>query len=137
MAAVGAGERTWPADLDWPDYLPISDAQTEVFKLRNDDNRVVGVASRIRSGGDDAFIEWTIHMPARGSIYALLPAVADATGARVGSLRAGTREFEDRSGSIAERFIAPAEDDGEGRLEVVTSLVGALEEDELVAEVVE
>lgn len=137
MAAVDGGERTWPQDLDWPDYLPAGDGQTEVFKLRNDENRVVGVASRIRSGGDDAFIEWTIHMPARGTIYALLSAVADDTGARVGNLHAGTREFEDQSGRVAERFVAATGDDGEGRLEVVTSLVSALEDDEFLAEVTE
>ena len=41
MASVDGGEQTWPAGLEWPDYLDVGDAQAELFKLRNDEGRAM------------------------------------------------------------------------------------------------
>jgi hypothetical protein len=126
LAGISAGGASVPEGLDWPDYDFLAGTQTEVFKLRNAADKVIGIASRIVGGGDDSFIEWAVHMPARGSIYALLPFSASGRGVREGTLRAGTREFSTLTGSVTEHFIAQGEA-GEsgmvGKLELVTSLV--------------
>lgn len=139
----GAGE-TVPSGAHWPEYLNLSDVQTELFKVRNDEERVVGVASRISAGGRQPFVEWAVHMPARGTLYLLLDNSPTAAGNRAGTLRAGTREFADLRGSVIERYRAEADNENEnslGRLELITVLVGpdapleSLAPDEQVAEV--
>jgi hypothetical protein len=126
LAGIAAGGASVPEGLDWPDYDFLAGTQTEVFKLRNAADKVVGIASRMVGGGADSFIEWAVHMPARGSIYALLPLNASGRGVREGTLQAGTREFLTLTGSVTERFIAQGEAGESGRvgkLELVTSLV--------------
>jgi len=115
-----------PPGLEWPDDEFLSGTQTELFKIRNVNERVVGIASRIVGGGEQPFIEWTVHMPARGTLYFVLPDAANESGVRVGNLRAGTREFSTLSGAVSERYVAVDEttNDGiTGRLELTTSLV--------------
>ena len=126
MAGIAGAETSVPAGLGWPDYDFLVGTQTEVFKLRNAADKVVGIASRMVGGGDHAFVEWVVHMPARGTMYALLPYDASGPGVRSGILRTGTREFSTLTGSVTERYIAKSEtDDGDvaGRLELVTALV--------------
>jgi hypothetical protein len=126
MAGIAGVETSVPAGLGWPDYDFLVGTQTEVFKLRNAADKVVGIASRMVGGGEHAFVEWVVHMPARGTMYALLPHDASGPGVRSGILRTGTREFSTLSGSVTERYIAKsASDDADagGRLELVTSLV--------------
>lgn len=116
-----------PPGIDWPDYVNLEGSQTELFKMRNDAERVVGVASRIAAGGSRPFIEWAVHMPARGTIYVLLDSRPTESGDRAGRLRAGTREFEAMHGAVFERYVKEVEiEDAEsiGRLELVTALVG-------------
>ncbi len=120
-------ENPVPRGLDWPDNDFLAGTQTELFKIRNADDKVVGVASRIVGGGDQPFIEWAVHLPARGTLYLVLAGAANESGVRVGSLRSGTREFALMSGVVTERYVAADEitDDGvSGRLELTTSLVG-------------
>lgn len=120
-------ENPVPRGLDWPDNDFLAGTQTELFKIRNADDKVVGVASRIVGGGDQPFIEWAVHLPARGTLYFVLAGAANESGVRVGSLRSGTREFALMSGVVTERYVAADEitDDGvSGRLELTTSLVG-------------
>lgn len=110
---------TFPADVDWPEYLRSDDAQLEIFKLRNSDNQIIGVASRIAVDGNLPVTEWVLHLPARGSLYFMLGG-AEPDGQRPGRMRAGTREFAQMSGSIVEQY----EDDGDvGRLRLDTVLV--------------
>jgi hypothetical protein len=126
MAGIAGAEISVPAELGWPDYDFLVGTQTEVFKLRNAADKVVGIGSRIVGGGDQAFVEWVVHMPARGTMYALLPHDASGPGIRSGILRTGTREFSTLTGSVTERYIAKTESDdadAAGRLELVTSLV--------------
>ncbi len=126
MASVANGEEAWPAGLLWPADLDLGDGQAELFKLRNDADRVVAVASRIKTAGPDSNVEWTVHLPARGTIYALLNGVADDTGTRNGRLRAGSREFADRRGSVSERLDATSGEfeDSDGKLILTAVLVG-------------
>ena len=52
---------------------------------------------------------------------------------RVGTLRAGTREFGPMHGRVSERWVANTDDDEEGapdgRIELVTSFVGEFADD--------
>ena len=139
MAVVGGAQQTWPDGLYWPESLDVDGSQTEIFKLRNEEDKVVGVASRIKASGPDESVEWTVHMPARGTLYALFSGRPDGDGIRPGRLRAGSLEFESRSGAVYELFDStPGTDESrEGRLMLTTVLVNdAYEsdfEDETVA----
>lgn len=129
LAGRADAENPVPPGLDWPDDDFLAGAQAEIFKVRNAEERVIGVASRIVGGGEQPFVEWAVHMPARGTMYILLPNNANEAGIRYGDLRAGTREFATLNGSVTERYIAldAAENNGvNGRLELVMSLVSPL-----------
>jgi hypothetical protein len=120
-----------PAGLDWPDDELFANARAELFKIRNSRDVVVGVASRIAANDENGdLVEWTLHLPARGSAYVLmLPAITDS-GDRSGDLRSGTREFGGLEGSVTERWVAgsvTAEEESAGRLELHTSLVAVVE----------
>lgn len=117
-----------PAGLNWPQVSGLADARTGLYKIRNRNNIVIGVASRIATGdsGNDSAVEWTLHLPARGSIYASLPPSGDAAGIRAGSMLAGTREFANLHGTIRESFLDAM--DETGRIELVAALAGRLEE---------
>ncbi|NOX68743.1 MAG: hypothetical protein GXP15_06125 [Gammaproteobacteria bacterium] len=119
-----------PPGLEWPDDALLSGTQIELFKIRNANEKVIGVASRIVGGGEQPFIEWAIHMPARGTSYFVLADAANESGERTGNLRTGTREFSSLSGVVAERYIAEdttTSDGVSGRLELTTSLVAQAE----------
>lgn len=121
-----------PAGLNWPVNELFANARAELFKIRNSKDAVVGVASRIAAhdaNGD--LVEWTLHLPARGSAYVLMqPAQLDG-GDRIGELRSGTREFGGLDGSVTERWVADtaaaAETPG-GRLELHASFVSITQE---------
>lgn len=118
---------SFPAGVEWPDHSSFAGAQTELFKVRNDDDKVVGVASRIAITAGQPIVEWAVHMPARGTMYVVLDNDATESGERVGSLRTGTREFAELKGSVFERYRADVGDTDEGpagRLELITALVG-------------
>lgn len=113
-----------PPGLEWPDELAAAGTELEVFKLRNRDDVVIGVASRVAAGGT---VEWLLHLPARGTLYFPLTAGTGPDGARSGTLRAGTREFEQRSGHLRERYTAAGSDGG--MIELQAILVGLESED--------
>lgn len=125
MASANGGDQVWPERLFWPEYVDIGDAQVELFKLRNENDTVVAVASRMQVSSPEAEVEWTVHMPARGTLYALVSGRPDESGARVGRLRAGSLEFETRSGRVFERYdSSPGSHGGDdGRLILTTILV--------------
>lgn len=135
---VGAADKdAIPASLQWPRVAVLGDTQVELFKIRNRNDVVIGVASRISGSGtaSGSVLEWTLHLPARGTLYANLQPQPDDAGRRSGRLRAGTREFAAMTGSVNERFVRPdtAQDgdvDFEGRIELVTALVGSSERSE-------
>lgn len=118
-----AGRPTLPDGAPWPEFMLDKDTQTELFKIRNAEDRVVGVASRISAGGEEAFVEWALHMPARGTVYLVLGDQPATGGQRTGDLRGGTREFAELKGTVVERYEAGG-DAGSGRLEIITAFVG-------------
>ncbi len=122
-----------PVGLNWPSDEFLANTRAELFKVRNADDIVVGVASRIAAASEDGeIVEWAVHIPARGSIYVLMQPKALEDSFRLGDLRAGTREFSGWTGGVSERWVsdssgteyAPA-----GRIELTTRFV-ALAEDE-------
>jgi hypothetical protein len=134
IVAGAAGRDAIPASLQWPEAAVLGDTQVELFKVRNRNDVVVGVASRISGTGtvSGSVLEWTLHLPARGTLYASMQPQPDDSGRWLGRLRAATREFADMTGSIHERRVSPTstqdgEADFEGRIELVTALVGSSE----------
>jgi len=121
-----------PAGLNWPDDELFAHTRTELFKIRDSKDVVIGVASRIAASeeyGD--LVEWTLHLPARGSAYVLLRPEQPADGVRVGDLRAGTQEFADLVGQFSERWIADttgADEAPAGRLELQSRFVSVVVE---------
>jgi len=135
LAGVRGQENPTPAGLQWPDDGLFAGSQAELFKLRDRNDAVVGVASRISStnGRGGSFIQWMLHLPARGTMFMLLEPRATADGSRTGSLRAGTDDFAELRGVITERFMADVQDsesDAEARIQLLTRLVGPQVEDE-------
>lgn len=132
---VGAQGRkqTLPAGMQWPVDEKLSDVRLEMFKLRNARDIVVGVAARTAAkeeAGD--VIDWVLHLPARGSLYVNLQTEAQDGGFRRGKLVAGSREFATLDGSMSERWIADTsgdEDAQAGRIELIATYVGELEDD--------
>lgn len=134
LVGLAGADNSIPAGLKWPDEAALGDFQAEIFKVRDRNNVIIGVASRLASSTEEtgSFIEWTLHLPARGTLYAQMELIPTEDGYRNGTMRAGTRDFETLSGSVREHFIAEVEDqdyDVESRIELVAALVGPRQED--------
>lgn len=123
-----------PAGLDWPGRQMTGEMQAEIFKVRDDNNTVIGIASRLASASEATgpFIEWVLHFPARGSMYVKMEVQPSADGFRNGKLISGTRDFETLSGPVREQFIADLADDpdSQGRIQLEAALVAPLGEAE-------
>ena len=121
-----------PAGLDWPDDERLSGIRAELFKIRNANDTVVGVASRIAgSDENDSIVEWVLHLPARGSVYVIMQPLANDDGYRAGELRAGTNEFSGLLGQVIERWVADTSGIDlapDGRIELITAFVAVSEE---------
>ena len=125
----------FPTGARWPKDQDLDGAASEVFKLRNSDDVVVGIAARTSNSRESsgAFIQWMLHFPARGSMFLRMQLTPSEDGVRNGLLMAGTREFETLNGGVSEYFnaeVADAEYNIAGRLELVTALVGQLGDEE-------
>lgn len=133
MAGVSGAPASTPPGLAWPDHDFLSDIQTELFKIRNEIGVVVGTASRMSGKTEQhgPFVEWVLHLPARGSMFVKMAVTSSSDGYRQGNLRAGTREFLPLRGVVLERFVKE-DDDVEfgsvGRIELAAALVGPAEE---------
>lgn len=130
----GEQSSTFPPGSKWPQTDALKGAASEVFKLRNSDDVVVGIAARVSNSQDSSgpFIQWMLHLPARGSMFLRMQLRSSEDGLRNGLLMAGTREFEVLNGGVSEYFntdVADSEYEVTGRLELVTSLVGLLGEE--------
>lgn len=133
MAGVADSPRLTPPGLDWPELDFLANIQTELFKVRNENGTVVGTASRMSGSSDQqgAFVEWTVHLPARGTMYITMEPTPSPNGYREGTLRTGTREFRTLDGVVLERFVKDnlsLDSDGTGRIELAAALVGSVEE---------
>lgn len=125
MTGAPGQREPMPAALEWPDDERLYGMRAELFKIRNNNDVVIGLASRIEAAENASgeIIEWVLHLPARGSVYlSMRPDAVDGQ-YRVGELRAGTREFQEMNGRVTERWIAAAsaaDDLHAGRIELVT-----------------
>ena len=133
LAGVPGVQDSTPPGLEWPEYDFLKNIQTELFKVRNENGVVVGAASRMsgKSEQHGSFVEWTVHLPARGTMFVSMAPNPSPDGFREGSLRAGTREFLPLNGVVLERFISDeigVESTGAGRIELAAALVGPTEE---------
>ncbi len=131
MVGLAGEENALPAGLEWPSDDLFGDLQAEIFKVRDRDDVVVGVASRLASASEATgpFIEWVLHLPARGTIYLQMDLAPSAEGHRNGSLTAGTRDFESMTGNVREQFISGIDSEDlniDGRIELITSFVSPL-----------
>ena len=124
-----------PPGLEWPVDHGFDGVRVELFKLRNTRDIVIGVASRMVADSDqiEDSIEWVLHIPARGTFYAIMPTQAADGVRRVGKLRAGTREFRPMQGEVSERWVPNTDDDDvdapDGHIELVTSFVGTFSDE--------
>jgi hypothetical protein len=124
-----------PPGLRWPVDAMFDGVRIELFKVRNAHDTVIGVASRVVADSQaiDDSVEWTVHLPARGTFYVTMPAQSTDAGRRTGSLRAGTREFRPMQGSAAERWVPHTDTDDadapDGHIELVISFVGTFSDD--------
>ena len=133
MVGAAARSRPLPEGLEWPVDAATAGVRTELFKLRNARDVVVGVAARNAAQDDaDGTIDWVLHIPARGSSFFTMQAEPLEGGYRAGVMRAGSREFSTFSGGLTERWVADAESDATGpagRLELEARFVGLAPEE--------
>lgn len=120
-------ENPLPAGLEWPLDDDLAGVRAEVLKVRNEYGSVVGIASRMAVADEERpVIEWMLHLPARGTAYITMDPAPTEGGYRVGDLRAGTDEYQNRVGSVTESWVpdtsgeegAPA-----GRIELIAAFV--------------
>ena len=120
-----------PEGLEWPEDELFAGVRTELFKIRNARDMVVGVAVRNAASSEGAdTIDWVLHLPARGSVFVNMEPDEKDGGYRIGEFRDGSREFEPLTGVLTERWVAdtsgeegaPAE-----RIELMATYVGQLE----------
>jgi hypothetical protein len=131
MTGAAGEASSLPVGLMWPGDPILANVSTEIFKIRNDRDTVVGVAARtVAKDQDSDVIDWLIHLPARGSLYVNMESTARENGHRIGQIRTGSREFEPLTGSIAERWVSDTsgeEDAPAGRIELLATYVGRAE----------
>ncbi len=130
MTGAPGGSAGLPAGMKWPDDPVLANVSSEVFKIRNARDAVIGVAVRTvaREEAVDV-IDWVIHLPARGSLFINMDPQPQDDGKRTGRVRSGAREFELLTGVIEERWVSDTsgdEDAPAGRIELVARLVGTL-----------
>jgi hypothetical protein len=135
LVGLTGADSALPAGLDWPTDELFGDLQTEMFKIRDADDVVIGVASRLASASEATgpFIEWALHLPARGSVYLRMDVAPSPEGHRNGRMMAGTRDFEILSGTVREQFITDfegQESNVDGRIELITAFVAPLGDEE-------
>lgn len=128
MSGSQSNSVPYPENLDWPDDRRFAGISAELFKVRNERDMVIGVASRIAAKDEEhgTIIEWMLHLPARGSMYMSLQPEMQEGGMRRGELHSGSREFSNIAGIVSERWVVDVsgeEGSPAGRIELVSSSV--------------
>lgn len=122
---------TLPPGLVWPADDSLRGVHTELFKIRNSRDAVIGVGSRVavRNSQLGDVIEWVLHLPARGTIYVSMQPDTSSD-LRAGGFRAGTREFSGLVGSLSERWVsapdaaaATTDSQAGGKVELVATYI--------------
>jgi hypothetical protein len=116
--------------MKWPDDPVLANVSSEVFKIRNARDAVIGVAVRTvaREEAVDV-IDWVIHLPARGSLFINMDPQPQDDGKRTGRVLSGAREFEPLTGHVEERWVSDTsgeQDAPAGRIVLEARLVGTL-----------
>jgi hypothetical protein len=123
-AAVSAATPAVPPGVSLP--AGTGEGEAEIYKLRNDSGKVIGLASRVTRDGDAPYTDWTLMLPARGALF-LTAAGADATPAAaaadgadapppmLGDVAGGSGEFSGIGGSFREEWTVTGRD-ADGRL---------------------
>ena len=131
MASPQGSAQPEPAEVEWPVVDALDGVRTEVFKLRNANDIVVGVGVRTAVEREDGnIIDWALHLPARGSLFFGMEVAPRDGGFRLGTMRAGSREFSSLVGVLTERWIADTsgEDDAPlGRIQLQATYTGQAE----------
>lgn len=126
MLGAEKGTDPLPQEMRWPENESLQGTRSELFKVRNSNDVVIGVASRltIRNPQLGDVIEWVLHLPARGTMYVSVNP-QNGKGLRSGTLRAGTREFDGLAGGLSEHWIegGSEEESAGGRIELVSTFV--------------
>lgn len=126
MVGAPGRKQSVPPGMQWPTDEELSGIRMELFKVRNTRDIVVGVASRT-SASDADVIDWVLHLPARGSLYATMQSQASESGMRRGGITAGSREFAPLKGFMTERWVADTsgeEGAPSGRIELSANYIG-------------
>ena len=128
MVGAAGQSSVLPPGLKWPEDEILANVSSEFFKVRNDRNTVIGVAARTVAKEDSVdVIEWLVHLPARGSLFFRMEPEPRDGGQRIGALRAGSQEFDDLTGFIAEQWVSDTSEEVDapmGRIELLTTYVG-------------
>jgi hypothetical protein len=130
MTGAPGGSAGLPAGMKWPDDPVLANVSSEVFKIRNARDAVIGVAVRTvaREEAVDV-IDWVIHLPARGSLFINMDAQPQDDGKRTGRVLSGALEFEPLTGHVEERWVSDTsgeQDAPAGRIVLEARLVGTL-----------
>jgi len=130
MTGAPGGTARLPVGMKWPDDPVLANVRSEIFKIRNARDAVIGVAVRTVAREESVdVIDWVIHLPARGSLFINMDPVPQDGGQRIGRVQRGAREFEPLTGLVEERWVSDTsgeEDAPAGRIELVARLVGSL-----------
>lgn len=134
VGRAGAEEAV-PPGLAWPENPDFAGLHAELFKIRDRNDRVIGIANRFASATEDSgpFIQWSLHFPARGTMLLQMQINPNEDGYRVGTMHAGTREFAELTGRVREQFttdIEATDYDVTGRINLVAEFIGPQDEDE-------
>jgi len=131
----GAGQsNSVPDGLVWPNDEILATVSTEMFKLRNEIDQIIGIAARtVAVEGDESssVIDWVLHIPARGTLFINMDSMPADDGRRAGEFNTGTREFQAMTGVVTERWVVETSDDEDapdGRIELFATYVSQLEE---------
>lgn len=142
VSGAPRGSAGLPVGMKWPDDPVLANISSEIFKIRNARDAVIGVAVRTVAREEEVdVIDWVIHLPARGSLFVNMDPVPQDSGRRIGRMTSGAREFEPLTGFIEERWVSDTsgdEDAPAGRIELVARLIGSeLPENERAEEAAE
>lgn len=142
VSGAPGGSAGLPVGMKWPHDPVLANISSEIFKIRNARDAVIGVAVRTVAREEEVdVIDWVIHLPARGSLFANMDPVPQDGGQRIGRVTSGAREFEPLTGFIEERWVSDTsgdEDAPAGRIELVARLIGSeLPENERAEEAAE